>query len=199
MLNTSPGIRHTILTQLSIIRLQNPCIRNRHRNTLRNGQSISQMSPSSFHPPFFPLHADLTTSGMSPDSMSHGLKTTIDSNENIIITSITPGSTLKATTASIDRRTVSPTLICVPYKPAVRAIQFNKSRLMRERCGHISAQRLRLLSIKFHPSTCNFCILGKHARIPFTALDHDATKPLDRVYADHFSRQCAVFVDEATE
>ena len=155
-------------------------------------------------------------------TQSQGLKTSLDIDENIILTATTPGSTFKITTAEIDRLTVFPNLTCIPYnprlpilneprtQPSVKAciVKIN-SLLMHERCAHASAQRLCLLGINFNPSKCNFCILGKQVRTPFPSIDHDSAKPLDCVYMDHCgpisplslgnAKYILVLVDESTD
>ena len=155
-------------------------------------------------------------------TQSQGLKTSLDANENVILTSTIPGSTFKVTTASLDRLTVFPTLTCIPFHPRMQVLDIVTSQpivrarpvkinslLMHERCGHASSQRLQLIGIKFNPTKCNWCILGKQTRSAFPAVDHESAYPLDRVYVDHCgpitptsygnARYLLVFVDEATE
>ena len=131
----------------------------------------------------------------------HGLITTLDEDENIIITSTTRGSTFKAKSQYINRITVFPTVTYLPNSASVHAISnFNTipktfiddsptsyAQLMHERLGHISAGPLHKLGINYMTDNCNHCILGKQTCTPFCTLTEEE-KPkqkLTRVHIDH--------------
>ena len=60
------------------------------------------------------------------------------------------------------------------------------SQIMHDRLFHPSAERMRQLGIKHLPKTCDYCILGKQTRTPFSKVTiSDMTPvPLLRVYSD---------------
>ena len=139
------------------------------------------------------------------------LQLSIDNNQNIVLTSTQPGSTFSATTTDIDRITVLPTVTALNYVPSSvrtmsssRHIKSSPSRpsssshthpctksttttrhaqLMHERLGHASPERLRQLGITYVPN-CNYCILGKQTRTPFSTIDDQVNEKLEYVYSD---------------
>ena len=140
----------------------------------------------------------------------HGLKTSLDDQENIVLASNDPKSSFKAITRSIGKITVFPRVQALIYQPKIHHIstapqrhsripipvqhnrrqhqrprfQSSHAQLMHERLGHTSANTLRLLSIRYSPGNCSECILGKLPRQPFRDLDDTAPSRLYRVYCD---------------
>src|SRR2546423_8434169 len=60
----------------------------------------------------------------------------------------------------------------------------SKGQLMHDRLAHISAQRLRLMGIRYKPGNCHFCILGKQTCKPFPTQHTTLESKLERVYSD---------------
>jgi hypothetical protein len=138
----------------------------------------------------------------------HGLKTSLDDQENIVLVSNDPKSSFKATTQSIGKITVLPQIQALVYQPKACTIstapqrhsripvpvrhnrrhqprfQSSHAQLMHERLGHTSANTLRILNIKYTPGNCSECILGKQTRQPFREIDDTAPSRLFRVYCD---------------
>ena len=151
----------------------------------------------------------------------HGLITSLDNQENIVLTSNDPKSTFKATTQSIGKITVFPHVQALIYQPSkvfsisnapqrfIRTIstapqhhsripvatpvrrnqiqrryQSSHAQLMHERLAHTSADRLRLIGIKYLPGNCSECVLGKQTRLPFFDVVDTAPDRLFRVYCD---------------
>jgi Reverse transcriptase (RNA-dependent DNA polymerase)/Integrase core domain/gag-polypeptide of LTR copia-type len=140
----------------------------------------------------------------------HGLKTSLDDQENIVLVSNDPKSSFKAITQSIGKITVFPHIQALVYQPKACTIstapqrhsripvpvqhnrrqhqrprfQSSHAQLMHERLGHTSANTLRILNIRYTPGNCPECILGKLARQPFREIDDTAPSRLYRVYCD---------------
>ena len=140
----------------------------------------------------------------------HGLKTSLDDQENIVLVSNDPKSSFKATTQSIGKITVFPHIQALVYQPKACNIstapqrhsripvpvqhnrrqhqrprfQSSHAQLMHEHLGHTSTNSLRLLNIRYAPGNCPECILGKQTRQPFRELDDTAPSRLYRVYCD---------------
>src|SRR5271169_5477266 len=186
----------------------------------------------------------------------NNLKTTMDNDENFIITSKVPGSSFSATTTYNNKMAVLPTIrtlkpttivftttsanpstdnsnsspespdisksnppstpnssstssasfmtpstnsdsspnsdssepstISTPNSPKQRLIKDRANGLLiHDRLFHPSKERLRQLGIKFNSKNCDFCILGKQTRSPFTITISDKTEvPLLRVSSD---------------
>jgi hypothetical protein len=140
-----------------------------------------------------------------------GLKTTIDDDEEITLSS---KSGFKIKTSSIHRISAFPDVKTLEYDPdyfsKVNAIideepmayEWNQppptppkvlmvstpfvdeGQLWHERLGHISAERLRRLGIEHAPDTCNFCLLGKQTHQPFQTNKEQSNLPLELVYSD---------------
>jgi len=142
----------------------------------------------------------------------HGLSTSLDDQENIVLASNDPRSTFKATTQSIGKITVFPHVQALIYQPSKvfsisdapqrlistaslrhaqshahtrtittapqrhsripvyikhnrvqpqRRYQLSHAQLMHERLAHTSADRLRLIGIKYFPGNCSDYVLGK--------------------------------------
>ena len=140
----------------------------------------------------------------------HGLKTSLDDQENIILVFNDPKSSFKATTQSIGKITVLPHIQALIYQSKACnittapqchsrisiSIQHNRSQhqqprfqsshaqLMHERLGHTSANILHILNIRYISGNCSECILGKQTRQPFHELDNTASSWFYRVYCD---------------
>ena len=149
----------------------------------------------------------------------HGLTTTLDDQENIVLSSNNPESTFKTITQSIGKITVLPQVRALVYQPKAQHItttpqvqhittapqrysrvpipiqhnrnqyrqprfQSSHAQLMHERLAHTSADRLRLIGIRYTSGNCSGCVLGKQTRQPFHDVDDTAPSLLYRVYCD---------------
>jgi hypothetical protein len=174
----------------------------------------------------------------------HGLTTSLDDQENIVLASNNPNSTFKATTQSIGKITVLPHVQALVYQPSKvfaismapqsnsrsplqvqgttkapqrhprilahanaittasqrhsripvytkhnrvqpqRHYQSSHAQLMHERLAHTSADRLRLIGIRYLSGNCSDCVLGKQTRQPFNEINGTGPSLLFRVFCD---------------
>ena len=126
-----------------------------------------------------------------------GLRTSLDDHENVILYS--RSNSFRICSSEISNMTlfkdlkvieyISPTRTATAQAPTtsqvlVTATDNSKGQLWHERLAHVSAQRLRLMGIRYKPGNCHFCVLGKQTRKPFPAQDSTVEYKLERVYSD---------------
>ena len=143
----------------------------------------------------------------------NGLITTLDDDENFILTSSDPSSDFRAVSRPIGGLTFFPSITAIPNvaaktltvstdppaavdatpsntpvqsaPPSTRPNDNADSQIMHERCGHASSERLKHLDIKYTAGNCEPCILGKQTRTPFRTVEDRPANALDQVHLDH--------------
>jgi len=148
-----------------------------------------------------------------------GLITSLDQNENFVLT--TPLSNFTITTSAVGKMSVFQNLKVAEYTPITTAtakitdtsvtrtnLTPKKAQLMHERLAHPSADRLKLLGIKYKPGNCQICVMAKQTMKPFPPNKNPRVQyKLERVYSDlcyvspesfGHGQYFIIFVDELT-